>query len=150
MAHRFRSRMPELHKLGVNLALGVDVAKIWTFGELARIAYLVARQGGDYLSAETLLAMQTIGGAQALGLADMVGSLEASRSIDTVICDGEVLLRHGSLTRLDERAVYEMGRASARRLAARLDRAPWTRWPIVSAGTGPKTPARRSKARTTR
>ena len=46
--------------------------------------------------------------------------LSQARSIDTVICDGEVLFRHGHLTRLDERVVHEMGRASARRLAARL------------------------------
>jgi 5-methylthioadenosine/S-adenosylhomocysteine deaminase len=161
MAHRLRSRMPELSQLGVNLALGVDVAKIWTFGELARIAYLVARQGGDYLSSESLLAMETIGGARALGLEAMVGSLEPgkradlvirtdelaeavpnfnvvvqlimlsqARSIDTVICDGEVLFRHGRLTRLDERVVHEMGRASARRLAARLGVSPRTTWPI--------------------
>ena len=161
MAHRLRSRMPELFQLGVNLALGVDVAKIWTFGELARIAYLVARQGGDYLSSESLLAMETIGGARALGLEAMVGSLEPgkradlvirtdelaeavpnfnvvvqlimlsqARSIDTVICDGEVLFRHGHLTRLDERVVHEIGRASARRLAARLGVSPRTTWPI--------------------
>ena len=153
--------MPELFQLGVNLALGVDVAKIWTFGELARIAYLVARQGGDYLSSESLLAMETIGGARALGLEAMAGSLEPgkradlvirtdelaeavpnfnvvvqlimlsqARSIDTVICDGEVLFRHGHLTRLDERVVHEMGRASARRLAARLGVSPRTTWPI--------------------
>ena len=52
----------------MNLTLGVDVAKIWTFGELARIAYLVARQQGEYLSSESLLAMETIGGARALGI----------------------------------------------------------------------------------
>jgi cytosine/adenosine deaminase-related metal-dependent hydrolase len=162
MGHRFRSRMPELSRLGVNLTFGVDVAKIWTFGEMARIAYLVARQQGEYLSAESLLAMETIGGARALGIDGMVGSLEPGkradlvirtdrlaeavpgfnqvvqllmlgqgRSIDTVICDGEVLLRHGQLTRLDEGAVYAEGRASARRVAARLGISPRTTWPTV-------------------
>ena len=58
--------------------------------------------------------------------------LGQGRSIDTVICDGQVLLRHGQLTRLDEGAVYEAGRASARRVAARLGISPATTWPAVS------------------
>jgi 5-methylthioadenosine/S-adenosylhomocysteine deaminase len=90
MAHKFPSRMPALHKLGVNLTLGVDVAKIWTFGELARIAYLVARQQGEYLSSESLLAMQTIGGARALGLDASLGSLEVGKCADLVIRTDEV------------------------------------------------------------
>jgi 5-methylthioadenosine/S-adenosylhomocysteine deaminase len=163
MAHKFPSRMPALHKQGVNLTLGVDVAKIWTFGELARIAYLVARQQGEYLSSESLLAMQTIGGARALGLESSLGSLEVgkradvvirtddvaealpnlnvviqlimlsqSRSIDTVICDGRVLLRKGHLTRLDEHVVHEAARASARRITSRLGISPKTTWMAVS------------------
>jgi 5-methylthioadenosine/S-adenosylhomocysteine deaminase len=90
MAHKFSSRMPSLQKLGVNLTLGVDVAKIWTFGELARIAYLVARQQGEYLSSESLLAMQTIGGARALGQEASLGSLEVGKRADLVIRTDEV------------------------------------------------------------
>ena len=159
LAGRMRSRMAELHARGVNLTLGVDVAKIWTFGELARIAYLVARQGGDYLSAETLFEMETRGGARAIGWADILGSLEVgkradlvirshrlaeaqpnlnvvvqlvmlsqARSVDTVLCDGEILLRHGQLTRLDEHVVYDLAQASVRRVTARLGISPRTTW----------------------
>ena len=157
------SRMPELHRQGVNLTLGVDAAKIWTFGELARIAYLVARQGGHYIPSESLLEMQTINGARALGLQDRIGSLEPgkradlvirstemaealpnlnvvmqmlmlsqSRSIDTVVCDGEVIFRKGHLTRVDEGAVYDLARASTRRMLERTGIAPGTRWPVVA------------------
>jgi 5-methylthioadenosine/S-adenosylhomocysteine deaminase len=42
-----------------------------------------------------------------------------TKSVDTVICNGEVVVRHGSLTRLDETAVYAMAQASARRMAER-------------------------------
>jgi cytosine/adenosine deaminase-related metal-dependent hydrolase len=161
LAGRMRSRMPELHGRGVNLTLGVDVAKIWTFGELARIAYLVARQGGDYLSAESLLEMETRGGARAMGWDGWLGSLEEgrradlvirstdlaeaqpnlnavvqllmlsqARSVDTVICDGEIVLRRGRLTRLDEEVVHQLAQASVRRVAARLGIAPRTAWPV--------------------
>jgi cytosine/adenosine deaminase-related metal-dependent hydrolase len=162
LAGRMRCRMPELHGRGVPLALGVDVAKIWTFGELARIAYLVARQGGDYLSAESLLEMETRGGARALGWQDRLGSLEVgkradvvvrtnrlaeaqpnlnvvtqlvmlsqARSVDTVICDGEIVLRGGRLTRLDEDAVHALAQASVQRVTARLGIQPRTTWPIA-------------------
>jgi cytosine/adenosine deaminase-related metal-dependent hydrolase len=161
LAGRMRSRMPELHRRGVNLTLGVDVAKIWTFGELARIAYLVARQGGEYLSAESLLEMETRGGARAMGWDAFLGTLEVgkradlvvrstrlaeaqpnlnvvvqllmlsqARSVDTVVCDGEVVLRRGQLTRLDEEAVHELAQASVRRVTARLGISPRTTWPV--------------------
>jgi cytosine/adenosine deaminase-related metal-dependent hydrolase len=42
-----------------------------------------------------------------------------TKSIDTVICNGEVVVKHGHLTRLDESAVYALGQASARRMADR-------------------------------
>ncbi len=42
-----------------------------------------------------------------------------TKSVDTVICNGEVVVRHGNLTRLDEAAVYATAQASARRMAER-------------------------------
>ena len=146
-----RSRMPELIGRGVNVSPCVDAAKLWTFGDMARIAYLVARQGGDYLSCETLLRMQTIGAAQALGLGHLVGSLEpgkradivirrdgrpetlpglhpvmqmmmlsGARSVDTVLCNGEVIVRRGELTRVDAAVIDQLGRASVKRMLPRL------------------------------
>jgi hypothetical protein len=42
-----------------------------------------------------------------------------TKSVDTVICNGEVVVRHGQLTRLDEGAVYATAQVSARRMAER-------------------------------
>jgi 5-methylthioadenosine/S-adenosylhomocysteine deaminase len=162
VAQQQRSLMADLIERGVNISLGVDAAKIWTFGDMARVAYLVARQGGGYISSEKLLEMQTIGAARAIGLDDLIGSLEPgkradivirtnelaeaqpnlnvviqlmllslSRSVDTVLCNGEVIYRHGELTRLDEAVVYQQSRASVTRMLGRLAIAPKTSWPTI-------------------
>jgi len=162
IAQQQRSVMADLIDRGVNISLGVDAAKIWTFGDMARIAYLVARQGGGYISSEKLLEMQTIGAARAIGLDHIIGSLEPgkradiiirtddlaeaqpnlnvviqlmllslSRSVDTVICNGEVIFRHGELTRTDEAVIYQQSRTSVKRMIGRLGITPKTSWPIV-------------------
>ncbi len=153
------SRMAGFLDRGVNVTLGVDAAKIWTFGDMARVAYLVARQSGGYISCERLLHMQTAGAARALGLEREIGSLEPgkradivirspdlvealpafnpvvqlmmlsqSRSVDTVLCNGEVVFRKGRLTRVDESWVHATARASIKRMAERLDLSVGARW----------------------
>ena len=150
IAQQARSRFPELHRRGTAITFGTDVAKAWAFGELGFIAYLVTREWGDYLPAESLLEMFTLGGARAIGMADQVGSLEAgkradivirtndlpdaqpnvdvvrqlmlvsrTKSVDTVICNGDIVVRRGVLTRLDEQEVYRLARASTARMAER-------------------------------
>ena len=54
-----------------------------------------------------------------------------SKSVDTVVVDGEIVVRGGRLTRLDEDVAYERARASARRLAAALDLPSAASWPEV-------------------
>ena len=80
-----RAAWAELLERGVNVTLGVDAAKIWTFGDMGRIAYLVARQSGGYISCERLFEMQTIGAARAAGLEREIGSLEPGKRADIVI-----------------------------------------------------------------
>ena len=46
--------------------------------------------------------------------------ISRSRSVDTVIVDGEIVLRHGRSTRLDEAEVLAAGKASAKRMAERV------------------------------
>lgn len=159
---QMRSRMAELYKAGVNMTFGADVAKIWVFGELGFIGYLVARQVGQYLPCESILEMFTIGGARAMGLQDELGSLEPgkradivirsddmpdqqpnldvvrhialisrTKSVDTVLVNGEIVVRHGHLTRLDEAAVYARAQESARRMAGRVGLKLGTFWPRV-------------------
>ena len=82
---RWPSRMAELVGQGVNVTFGVDAAKVWTFGDLELIGYLVARQNGQYLSTEKILEMRTLGGARAVGLERMIGSLEPGKRADVVV-----------------------------------------------------------------
>ena len=141
-------RLCELSQRGVPMGFGTDVAKSWGFGEGPFVAYLLARNTGDYLSADNLLEMMTLGGARAVGLSDRIGSLEVgkradlvirnpdlpesqpgfdpvqdmmlvsrSRSVDTVICNGDIVLQGGRSTRLDEHSLAERARRTAHRLA---------------------------------
>jgi 5-methylthioadenosine/S-adenosylhomocysteine deaminase len=155
-------RFPELAERGVPLAFMTDAAKVWSFGEMAWLGYLVARMNGSFLASESIFEMQTRGGAAAVGLADRIGSLESgkradfvirsedlpeaqpgidpvreialvsrSKSVDTVVIDGEIVVRRGRLTRLDEGVVYEQARSSARRLAEKIGLPPVGTWPEV-------------------
>jgi cytosine/adenosine deaminase-related metal-dependent hydrolase len=47
--------------------------------------------------------------------------ISRTKSVDTVIIDGEIVLRGGKLTRMDEAYVYAEGRASAARMLDRID-----------------------------
>jgi cytosine/adenosine deaminase-related metal-dependent hydrolase len=162
IAQRTPCRVPELIERGVPVAFMTDAAKVWSFGEMGWAGYLTARAGGAYLSPEVILEMQTLGGAQAVGLEDRVGSLQAgkradfvirtdalpeahpgmdlvrelvlvsrSKSVDTVVIDGEIVVRGGRLTRLDEEVAYDLARTSARRLARAVDIPPAGTWPEV-------------------
>jgi 5-methylthioadenosine/S-adenosylhomocysteine deaminase len=54
-----------------------------------------------------------------------------TKSVDTVIVNGEIVVRKGRLTRLDEAAVYARAQASGRRVAERADMPLGTFWPLV-------------------
>lgn len=55
-----------------------------------------------------------------------------TKAVDTVICNGETIVRHGRLTRLDEDEIYRLARRSAEATAARAGLAPSGRWPSVA------------------
>ena len=134
-------------------------------GEQAFLAVLTPRERSgetDVLLAEDAFAMATVNGAQALGIADEIGSLEVgkradvvvrrtdlpewepatnpirnlifasrSKSVDTVIVNGEVIVEGGHSMRVDERAVYRGAAARARRLLTRIGHDPEWRWPVI-------------------
>lgn len=157
-----RSAFPALHRRGTAVAFGTDIAKAWAFGDLGLIAYLVSKEWGEFLCAEQILEMFTLGGARAIGRDDL-GSLEPgkradlvirtfeppdtqpnvdivrqlalisrTKAVDTVICNGEIIVRHGRLTRLDETEIYRIAQRSATATAARAGLKPPGRWPVIT------------------
>jgi 5-methylthioadenosine/S-adenosylhomocysteine deaminase len=85
-----RSRMPELHRAGINVALGIDGAGYCAIGDTACLAGHVAILAGEALSPWSLLEMLTINAARAMGCADQLGSLEPGKQADLVIRRADV------------------------------------------------------------
>jgi cytosine/adenosine deaminase-related metal-dependent hydrolase len=143
-------RMAALSERNVYMGFGTDVAKTWSFGDGPFIAYLLARDNGDYMAPHRLLEMMTIEGARIVGLSDRLGSLEAgkradlvirsanmppgdpgvdrvldavlvsrTRSVTTVICDGQVIVEEGRATKVDMEAVRSLARTTVHRLVER-------------------------------
>jgi cytosine/adenosine deaminase-related metal-dependent hydrolase len=60
-----------------------------------------------------------------------------TKAVDTVIVDGQVVLRHGHATLVDDEDVLRLADASARRLADRVALPPATIWPQDTDGRAP-------------
>jgi 5-methylthioadenosine/S-adenosylhomocysteine deaminase len=167
VAEFFKQRTPELYHLGVPVAFGSDVAKVWGFGEQGYLGFLLARAHGQFLAAEDIMDMASRSGARAVGLQDQIGSLAPgkladlvvrstsvaeshppanpvrdialigrTKAVDTVIVDGQVVLRHGHATLIEDEEVFSLADASAKRLADRVALPPATIWPEVQDGHG--------------
>jgi 5-methylthioadenosine/S-adenosylhomocysteine deaminase len=86
-------RLPELLARGVKVALGCDSPNnsnhldIVRALNMAAIQYKDARQDMKQIPAETALELATLTGAQALGVGDEIGSLEAGKKADVVLFD---------------------------------------------------------------
>ena len=82
-----------LQAAGVNVALGTDGAasnnSLNLFGEMHSAALLAKLHGGDpaALPASRVLEMATLGGARALGLDALIGSIEVGKAADLVAVD---------------------------------------------------------------
>lgn len=55
-----------------------------------------------------------------------------TKGVDTVICNGDTIVRGGRLVRLDESRVQALAAESARRVAAKAEIRPRSPWPIVA------------------
>ena len=86
-------RMPELLAKRVKVALGCDSPNnsnhldIVRAMNMAAIQYKDARQDMRLIPAETALEMATLVGAEALGVADEIGSIEPGKKADLVLFD---------------------------------------------------------------
>ena len=84
---------PEMLRSGVTLGLGTDAGNNSNLIETMRSMYLIAilfkdaRTDTRMIPAESALEMATIGGAQALGLTDEIGSIEVGKRADLVLFD---------------------------------------------------------------
>lgn len=87
--------VPRLLATGLTVGLGTDDANtssnVSILQEMRQAAYLakLANEDAGALTAEKALEMATIDGAQALGMADEIGSLEVGKKADLVLFDTE-------------------------------------------------------------
>ena len=85
--------LPEMLSQGMTVGLGTDAGNNSNLLETMRSMYLVAvlykdaREDVDMIPPETALEMATIMGAEALGMADEIGSLEVGKKADLVLFD---------------------------------------------------------------
>lgn len=86
------AEIPELMAAGIHVSLGPDGApcnnNLDSFEEM-RLAALIhkPRRGPRAMRAPTVVRMATMGGAEALGLADDIGSLEVGKRADVIVVD---------------------------------------------------------------
>jgi guanine deaminase len=78
-----------LRRRGLRIGLGSDVGAGTSLSPLASLneAYKVSRMVGEPMDPFGALRLATLGGAEALGRADRVGSLEAGKDADLVVLD---------------------------------------------------------------
>ena len=80
---------PEMLARGVNVVLGTDGAAtdILSSARLSASVFRDARQDHDLIAPSTALEMATLGGAEAMGMAALIGSLEVGKKADFVLHD---------------------------------------------------------------
>ncbi|MGI8930974.1 MAG: amidohydrolase family protein [Sphingomicrobium sp.] len=79
------TRIPEMKRRGVNVALGTDSARQSSAGDAGFLALQLAGGAGHALVSEDVFEMMTVGGARAAGLQHLIGSLEPGKRADIVI-----------------------------------------------------------------
>jgi 5-methylthioadenosine/S-adenosylhomocysteine deaminase len=148
----------EMLRQGVNVALGTDGAAsnhsqdLFDTMKATSLLQKVHHQDAGVIRPYDVLRMATIGGASALGLASVCGTIETGKradlivldidtihtqpindifsqivhcakasDVETVIADGDILMRKRALTRLDDQRVLADGKTANRDLMGRLN-----------------------------
>lgn len=96
---------------GIKIGVGSDVGAGTSLNPLVtlRAAQAAAQLNGTSLSARDLLRLGTLGGAEALGVENHVGSLEPGKDADLVVLDptrGEILARRVDRAESTEEALF--------------------------------------------
>jgi 5-methylthioadenosine/S-adenosylhomocysteine deaminase len=85
------TRIPEMRRRGVNVALGTDSARQSTVGDAPFLALHLAAEVGQPIVSEDVIEMVTLGGARAAGLDRLIGSLEPGKRADIVVRRGDLV-----------------------------------------------------------
>ena len=130
----------DMLQAGANVALGCDSAPMDLLGDLRQAAFVarVRAQSRAVMPPEMVLEMATLNGAQAMGIAGKVGSIEVGKradfivinmdaphltpvwnpaatlvrsatgtDVDTVVIDGQIVMRGRKVLTLDEEAILD-------------------------------------------
>ena len=82
---RERTRLPDMKRRGVPVALGTDSARQSSGGDAGFLALHLAAEAGYAMVSEDVIEMYTLGGARAAGLHSIIGSLEPGKRADIVL-----------------------------------------------------------------
>lgn len=85
IAMREQTRIPEMRRRGVPVALGTDSARESSAGDAGFLALHLAGEVRCALVSEDIIEMQTLGGARAAGLDAIIGSIEPGKRTDIVL-----------------------------------------------------------------
>ncbi len=103
---------PEMLDAGVNIMLGSDgeVCDLIQAAKLASGIFRDARRDKSLMPAHRMLEMATVNGAQGIGVADLVGSIEVGKKADIVLHDTQNLLMRPLLDPVDQFITNSDGR----------------------------------------
>jgi 5-methylthioadenosine/S-adenosylhomocysteine deaminase len=79
------TRIPDMKRRGVPVALGTDSARQCSSGDAGFLALHLGAEAGHQTVSEDVIEMQTLGGARAAGLSQLIGSIEPGKRADIVV-----------------------------------------------------------------